>query len=70
MNQNKSKGNTCADGKGGDDLKHKNLLFNAGHFGVEFGLIETLAFVACPVSVFHVVHLEKIKPKNRQKVNT
>ena len=69
MDQNKSKSNTCPDAKGCDRLKNKGLLFNASHLGVEFGLIEALAFVACPVSVFHVVHLEKIKPKIRAKVN-
>ena len=57
MDQNKSKSNTCPDAKGCDRLKNKGLLFNASHLGVELGLIEALAFVACPVSVFHVVHL-------------
>jgi hypothetical protein len=70
VNQNKSECDACPDAKRGDDLKHEGLFFNASHLGVEFGLVEALAFVACPVSVFHVVHLEKIKPKIRAKVNT
>ncbi len=62
VNQNKSKRNACTDAKGCNGLKDKGLLFNASHLGVEFGLIEALAFVACPVSVFHVVHLENTIP--------
>ena len=67
MNQNKSKRNARANGEGGDDLKHKGLLFNTGHLGLEFGLVETLAFVACPVSVFHVVHLVNTIPQFLKK---
>ena len=53
MDQNKSQRNTCPDAKRGDDLKHKGLFFNTCHLGVKLGLVEALAFVACPVSVFH-----------------
>ena len=56
MDQNKSKSNTCPDAKGCDRLKNKGLLFNASHLGVELGLIEALAFVACPVDVFRFLH--------------
>jgi hypothetical protein len=69
VNQNKSQSNACTDGKGGNGLKDKSLLLDASHFSIKFCLVETVLFIACPVSVFHVVQLGLIKSKIRVAVN-